>query len=230
MSKVIDVLFRKDFGDRDKVRYFILNNGDKNTALLGTGYFAAVYKVGNRAVKVSDIDKCWLLFSHYTIKKKFKYLPKIHKVAKFKNYFVAVLESLSPIEWGDYSKFVRDPIVLFTVLTHFGYMKQHDHDKVLNMLKSKHPDFKLEFDDEGNVTSKKYLSHPFVKVVKDMEKIAGCRIDLHWDNVMLRGNQLVIIDPIIRTKNYSKNTLNNIQKIKNDRLRAINIFRKRTNV
>ena len=172
---------------------------------LGSGYFADVYDIEGTAVKVSGPDMCWLLFARYAKRKRSKHLPKIHWVNEIEGGFVAGMEMLRRFNTSmeGFYREVDDPEVMYYVMMNFAYMQRGDYRIVLDHFKTRWPDYKPKFV-RGTMADPKYFRHPFVRIMTDMETIdAGCRIDIHWDNVMKRGNDIVVIDPIIRTKEFN---------------------------
>ena len=224
-AEKLKLLVTKDLGDYETATQYVSEELDLHS--IGSGYLSLVFELGNRAVKISQNDKCWLGFAKYAKRHQNRYLPKIYQIKQFDKYFIAIMELLESSTWGSFDR-VKNPYILYNMMMNFAYLEWPDYEKILKIFERKFSDFKLEFDDDNNVTSKEYLKHPYVKAIKDMEKITGCRIDMHWDNVMFRGNQLVIIDPIIRTKQYTDHVKQILRNVHNMQQKATNLFRKRT--
>ena len=206
----------------DDARGIIKRGGYKE---LGFGYFSTVYKVKDSAIKVSGQDKCWRLFAKYAKSKRSPYLPKIDWINDLTDGFIAKMEMLQPVPWGDPGmKLIgKDPDILMYAMLNFAYFKEPEYKYLLSLFKSKHPKYNRKVQD-GKVVDSKYNNHKFVSILNDMEKLnSGCRIDMHFDNIMKRGSQIVILDPIIRTKTYSpgvKQILKNVARMQQDALRA----------
>ena len=195
-----------------------------NAAILGSGFFGTVYKVGNKAVKIGrNVDKCWLGFARYAMKNKSPWMPKIDFAAELpKGGFAAVMEMLSPVR-GDFYAKIKDPEVLLYVMLNFAYQTGHHYDRILGIFRKKFPKYKPAMQGTKVVDSK-YNSHPFIKIIAAVDKLPGCRNDMHADNVMMRGNQIVIIDPVIRTKEFSARVKAILAGVKSDREDAARRF------
>lgn len=169
---------------------------------LGEGYFANVFDVGGTAVKVSREDRCWQMFAKYAGRTSSRYLPRVHWVRQVEGGFVAAMEKLSPVRDLDDIAAAGDPHIMLYVLLNFAYLGPAEYEYILRLFRSRFPGYDPKVVG-GRVTDESYWDHPFVRIMADMEKMPGCRVDMHTENCMLRGRQLVIIDPIIRTKDFS---------------------------
>lgn len=179
---------------------------------LGSGYFANVYDVKGTAVKLSGDDRCWQLFAKYAKRKPSKYLPKIHWVRQVEGGFVAAMEKLQPVY--DLDDLARDPHILLYAMLNFAYLGPAEYKYILRLFASNWPRYDPKVVD-GKVTDKSYWDHPFVRIMTDMEGVSGCRVDIHTENVMQRGSrQIVVVDPIIRTREYSPHVKGILRRVK----------------
>ena len=210
-----DLVKRLMSGDLESA--YEVENALGGAPILGSGWFGTVYKVGNKAVKVGrDIDTCWLGFARYAMKKRSPWVPKIDFASELpKGGFAAVMETLSPVS-GDFYAKIKEPEILLYVMLNFAYQKEPHYAKILNIFRKKFPKFNPAM--QGTkVTDPKYNSHPFIKIIAAVDKLPGCRNDMHADNVMMRGAQIVIIDPVIRTKEFAAHIKTILAGVEKDR-------------
>ena len=147
---------------------------DKGWEPAGTGSYAKVYAKGNRVIKIAIGDDAYDCFLSYVLANQNNpYLPKIYKVERFianhgSTYTVVEMEKLSPI----YQSRNRNQIREVTQMEEdFFYTHKY--------------------------VWKKSKAYAFVAALMDyLREYVGHRPDLHTGNVMMRGNQLVITDPL----------------------------------
>ena len=214
-----------EFSNASEVENAIADS-PRGATLLGSGFFGTVYKVGNKAVKVGrEIDKCWLGFAKYAMKKKSPWVPQVDYAAELpKGGFVAVMETLSPVR-GNFLEKIKDPDVLLYAMLKFAYLDVSTLAYILRIFKKKFPKYAPKMKGTEVVDSK-YRSHPFIKTIIEVDKLPGCRNDMHADNIMMRGNQIVIIDPVIRTKEHSTHVKGILSRVKNEREEIARLFQK----
>lgn len=162
-----------------KYREFLESKGVKN---LGSGCYGCVYQhptLPNVVAKIYDYDDA---YDHYinwcTKNQKNPYVPKIYSIHKCEKFTIVFLEKLEEVSLDLYEDWEEK-----TFPRHLKHLL-HNPSK-----------YKKEND---------LLSNPILKRDKNLKimiefliKVKNLyRIDLHDGNIMLRGEQIVITDPI----------------------------------
>ena len=181
-------LIKNYWGHPKKVADWLTMN---NFVELGRGDYSIAYsKPGsNIVIKISKFeeDKAWLAFVNYTKSHPSQYFPKISRLVKYRDaindkkiYFIAFMEKLEPIVDSTSSLAL----------------------KVIDFLENQDDDFSFDDIDEYPESKQILLSaeerwpgfvHTTHNVFEDVPSF--CYVDLHANNIMMRGNTPVIIDP-----------------------------------
>lgn len=175
--------------------------GSLQRLLTGQGYKLLGYGAGGAAfaklgdsniIKVGKLTDSWWDWANWCQKQNFDCVPKIKSVRKYnEQVYMVVMEKLSPVK----SNFVSNPIwksycAWMTVKTGDDTYKEMYLRKVADDEIEK---LSLEFE-QNHVC--------LVEVLKQiLDKFSEHALDLYGpENFMLRGNTLVINDPISRKK------------------------------
>ena len=155
----------------------------KNFKLLGEGSYSSVFQspTENFVVKVNKgyIDQGFLKFVDFCHKNKGNlHLPKIGEIKKFDKFYIVFIEKLESNN-GEHD---NDDIALDIEKL---VLMSDSYEKVMKDIKS-------------------FYSEDIVKqiiecadILKDFLKNKKLFVDLHGENIMWRGNILVITDPVI---------------------------------
>jgi hypothetical protein len=141
---------------------------------IGAGSFARVFEHPKYPLVLkifTSKDKCYIKFLKYIQQNSTNpYLPKIRgKILKLNRDFYAVrLEKLEPVDKRVWDN-QYDPMFYDFAELNFNYEK----------IKARYPKYKELW-----------------KTMVDIKKDTNCNLDIHSGNFMMRGNQIVLIDPV----------------------------------
>lgn len=167
------------------------SNGFKK---IGAGMYSNVYqkpgasfvvKVYQNSGSAPERELAWYEYCHAN--KSNPYLPKVRKIKQFGNWYVVFIEVLKPM---------NNPNIRRTyyraILPYLGLHLSDDDVMVKIENEENESDFRLSDDD----------AHMLVGLYGEIEKLFnhfGWNLDsadIHDENIMVRGHQLVISDPI----------------------------------
>ncbi len=154
--------------------------------VIARGASALVLGDGNSIIKIGPTSDCWLNFAKAAQHASNPHLPKIQDIEIHGKHYLAHIEKLK--DTGE--RFMKSPIykkiVAWMVVNakwktprdiYLGMYTPGQILKLSNMLVAEEPQI---------VEALKLVMH----------SKGGCNFDLHPDNVMLRGNTVVISDPL----------------------------------
>lgn len=153
---------------------------DSGYKLLGSGFFANVWaKPGERfVIKVGNndtINDCYLDFLKFIQGKQSPHLPKIGRIRNYDGWYIIPIERLEPLHLPtnrEDAQFVHAYWKCYKRFKKEEFCKQADEGKI------KYPDLT-----------------EILEQIRD-EFINTCGLDIGYTNMMLRGNTLVITDPL----------------------------------
>lgn len=153
--------------------------------VIGHGLNSVVYDNGNTVIKISKGDRSYQLWAQFAkLNPNNPYLPKIHKITlldKATETYQYEIEKLMPmvqrqLDW------LRNHIASEYGLTvlgnhkYMGWFSEEDWKKLAHEATTKDPDLSR--------IATWFLDH-------------YTKLDLHQDNIMLRGKQVVFADPVL---------------------------------
>ena len=164
--------------------------------LAGAGMYSEVWhsSSGNVVVKISKgkPDRCWMIFAQYARQNPNPHLPKIGKISTPRidntEYFIVFLEKLDNFDprhynltQGQWGSMIHDAHIA---------MMDGDWERIYNS-----SDVDPEYEDYFLYRDK--IPQSFWKTVNTLyhNLPEGCGPDMHFGNIMARGNTPVIIDP-----------------------------------
>lgn len=166
---------------------------DNNFKKKGEGVFSSVYADDSHKVVIKinkgKIDDSYIKFANFCRKENSPHLPKLGKIRKFGDYYVLAMEKLETSNSSDFNE-MCDWIdeAARAVSTNLRGKQSVLDAEVPEVYKSQKEDI--------------------IKVIRDMKSLLDSDIDfdLHSGNIMLRGNTIVLIDPIASVKEIIKAT------------------------
>jgi len=151
--------------------------------VIGYGLNSVVYDNGSTVIKISKGDRSYQLWAQFAkLNPGNPYLPKIHKITvldEATRTYQYEIEKLMPmvqrqLDW--LRSHLADEYGLTPVDKYIAWFSQDDWTKLAHEANSKDPDL------SRMVTW--FLDH-------------YSKLDLHQDNIMLRGKQVVFADPVL---------------------------------
>ena len=174
---------------------------ERNFKVIGEGAYSSVWKSDTEKfiVKINNgygLDEGYLKFVDFCHKNKNNpHLPKMGKIKKYKDWYIVFIEKLEPT-YLDYTvsiglkRFVR---YFFGPNTSLQHDDLTDKDMFEKLFKRKASEYKLP----DELKSQDMIDALFVLFKFIVEyNINDMSLDLHGGNIMLRGNTIVITDPV----------------------------------
>lgn len=161
---------------------------------IGSGMYSNVYqkpgasfvvKVYQNSGASPERELAWYEYCHSN--KRNPFLPKVGKIKQFGDWYVVFIERLQPLSNTDLKKAYN-----MAILPYLGM--ELSPDAVMEKIEDEEEqsDFRLSDND----------AHMLVGLYEEIEKVFGHfgwnldSADIHDENIMARGHQLVISDPI----------------------------------
>lgn len=174
---------------------------EKNFKEIGRGVYSSVWKsdTENFIVKINkgSIDRNYLKFVEFCQQNKGNpHLPKMGQIKKYEDWYIIFIEKLEPtyVKYTvsvELKKFVR---YFFGPNTSLQPDDLTDKDMFEKLFKRKVSEFNLP----NELKSQDMIDALFVLFKFIVEyNINDRSLDLHGNNIMLRGNTIVITDPVI---------------------------------
>ena len=173
IGTVISDLTREEFIDQLTADGYVL---------IGSGLYSAVYAQhgGTTVIKVgSTIHDPWLNWAESILRSEQDnpWLPDVKEVSVYRKtrkhtkaaFYVAHMERLCPISYDDQNKYY----------SHLSHIRNT-----------------CVYEDVSNVSVISEMFGDMVKLVKATLNQCDGRYDFHFGNIMLRGQQIVVTDPI----------------------------------
>lgn len=167
--------------------------------ILGSGAYADVYaKPGEKfVIKTVGNEDCYVDFVSLLSRNMNPHLPRVGKIRTFVDrssrnnpitWFIIPIERLTPV---DIRKHIQREDVMFAMAASIILNPRHDH--MSYFIRPMLPKSPHEIYEE--------LKDKFPKLVEAIEFVSTnfnnkCEIDIHDENIMFRGDTLVIIDPV----------------------------------
>ena len=164
---------------------------DNNFKKKGEGVFSSVYADDSHKVVIKInkgvIDNSYIKFANFCRKENSPHLPKLGKIRKFDDYYVLAMEKLETSNSSDFKDMCSWIGKVSIVIGRSLKTKQDILDAEIPAV--------YESQRDG-----------IIKIIKDMKSLLDSDInfDLHDENIMLRGNTIVLMDPISSLKELIK--------------------------
>lgn len=168
---------------------------ENNFEKIGRGLFSSVFasQTENFVVKVNrgNIDESYIKFVEFCQKNNSPHLPKMGKIKKYDNFYIIFVEKLKPMEdffgMGEMStwKFFNYCIDIINSTNDDEFKKEKIKEAF-----NKRTNYSLNENILEQIFEISFLMSKFLKELPDRNML-----DLHSGNIMLRGNNLVVIDP-----------------------------------
>lgn len=166
---------------------------------IGKGLASIVFssKTENFVVKINKgyIDSGYINFVEFCGKNKGnKHLPKLGKIKKYDDWYIIFIEKLQPVTNEFFFSFNFYEF-LNKLVDFYQYVRPDNFtfDQILNSVINSFKEHPIKIDDQI-----RNQLNDIVKLLFEFKKKYGySKLDLHCNNFMMRGDTIVVIDPML---------------------------------